>query len=347
NSSASPKSVTATRRFGLRGKAATKRKGEQDDDHDKARAMLEAHQEILNDLEHRCKLFEMAKQNLTIDDDWTVAQTLFGITTFYRRETDGSLSIKLEGKISGVPLFDQVAVLREIDLHCKWAPFCSSSLTVEHLDKLDTVGWFMVGLPHFGIMRDGAFRAIGCDSIYEDGSVLLVAQGIKDRPEDGADNKHLEPTAASSTPDSTPTASTKSSSANKKMNSSLMGDDEEAKHLFDFLSKDPVLDTMDIPAPPTRMGSGRMTIRTFQALIHIESPTDATTKLVTNIDPNLPLIPQSLIDFLMKRLCGVLLSKMQHAAKKVSKDPVTNPHAVKMREERDFYEGWLLPKFQG
>jgi hypothetical protein len=217
-------------------------------------------------------------------------------------------------------------------------------MTIEHLDKLDTVGWFMVGLPHFGLMRDGAFRAIGCDSIYEDGSVLLVAQGIKDTPEDGAADKHLVPTA-SDTPGSTPTASTKASSDNPN-SSSLVGDDE-AKHLFDFLSKDPVLDTMDIPQPPTRMGSGRMTIRTFQALIHIESPTDATSKLVTNIDPNLPLIPQSLIDFLMKRLCGVLLSKMQSAAKKVSKDPVTNPHAVKMREERDFYEGWLLPKFKG
>ncbi|KAL3912378.1 MAG: hypothetical protein SGILL_006908 [Bacillariaceae sp.] len=360
-------------RFTLRASKLQKRQKAKEDkaDYSSAREALDKNHEILSDLEvcfmtgcrvdtihyrqlsfctvsnitsfllqDRCRLFEKAKQNLNVDDDWTVAQTLFGITTFYRREPDGSLSIKLEGKISGVPLFDQVAVLREIDLHYKWAPFCSSSLTVEHLDKLDTVGWFMVGLPHFGIMRDGCFRAIGCDSIYEDGSVLLVAQGIKDRPEDGADDKHLD----LGSPVSTPTTSTKSSSNNKS--SSLVGDAEE-KRLFDFISNDPILDTLDIPVPPTRMGSGRMTIRTFQALIHIESPADAITKIVTNIDPNLPLIPQSLIDFLMKRLCGVLLSKMQSAARKVSKDPISNPHAVKMREERDFYQGWLLPKFQG
>ena len=90
-----------------------------------------------------------------------------------------------------------------------------------------------------------------------------------------------------------------------------------------------------------------MTIRMFQALIHIESPTLATSKLVANIDPNLPLIPQSLLDFLMKRLCGVLLSKLQSAARKIGKDPVTNAHAVKQREEKDFYQGWLLPKFLG
>jgi hypothetical protein len=273
-----------------------------------------------------------------MDDDWTLVQTLFGVTTFYRREADGSLSIKLEGSLEGVPLFDQVAVLREVDLHYKWVPFCSSSLTVCHLDKLDTVGWFCVGLPHFGFMRDGCFRAIGCDSIYEDGTVLLVAQGIQDRPEDGADNKHLEPWIESQ--ESTPTASTKSSA------STMLDAKEQSRH-FDFLSNDPILEKLDIPPPPTRMGSGRMTIRTFQALINIESPTVATSKLVANIDPNLPLIPQSLLDFLMKRLCGVLLCKMQAAAMKISRDPVTNHHAIKMREERDFYQKWLLPKFEG
>ena len=48
----------------------------------------------------------------------------------------------------------------------------------------------------------------------------------------------------------------------------------------------------------------------------------------------------------MKKLCGVLLNKLQHAAKKVSKDPIYNPHACKMREEEGFYKNWLMPKFQ-
>ena len=193
----------------------------------------------------RCKLFAKARINLNSDDEWTVAQTLFGITTFYRREPDGSLSIKLEGSLKDVPLFDQVCVLREIDLHYKWAPFVSSSLTVEHLDKLDTVGWFCVGLPHFGLMRDGCFRAIGCDSIYEDGSVLLVAQGIADKPEDGAENKHLEPS------NTTSMKSSKSSEAQHADSNNDDNDDEEIR-LMNLLSKDPILDTLDIPSPPTR-----------------------------------------------------------------------------------------------
>ena len=255
-------------------------------------------------------MFQRAKQNLNDNEDWTLAQTMFGITTWYRREPeDNSLSIKMEGVMDGVPLFEQVAVLREVDLHCKWAPFCTSSMTVAHVDKLDTVGWFVVGLPNFGLMRDGCFRAIGCDSIAEDGSILLVGKGVEDIPKGK----------------------------------------EESKIALDeaILSDDPVLKTLDIPKPPTRVGAGRITIRTFHAIIEVQSATVAKTKLVANIDPNLPLFPQSLLEFIMKKLCGVLLAKLQGAAKKILKDPVANPHARKMREEEQFYKGWLIPKFKG
>ena len=90
-----------------------------------------------------------------------------------------------------------------------------------------------------------------------------------------------------------------------------------------------------------------MTIRKFEAIIHVESPTKARTLLIANIDPNLPLLPQSLLEFIMKKLCGVLLAKLQQAAKKVGKDPVLNPHACKMRQEEDFYKMWLMAKFEG
>ena len=269
---------------------------------------------------------------------------MFGITTYYRREPDSSLSIKLEGNIDGVPLFDQVAVLREVDLHCKWAPFCSSSLTIAHLAKLDTVGWFVVGLPQFGLMRDACYRVLGTDSIQEDGSILLVGTGIDDR--------QSSPTSLQSPPKSDGagggTNETESSRSSERSSSTTRRGSTTHQHQteFEYLGKDPILKELELPDVPTRMGSGRMTIRKFQAIIHVESPTLAKTKIIANIDPNLPLIPQSLLDFLMKKLCGVLLTKLQHAAKKVSKDPIYNPHACKMREEEPFYKHWLMPKFQ-
>lgn len=274
--------------------------------------------------QQRCALFAKARDNLIDTEDWTLAQTMFGITTYYRREADSSLSIKMEGKLDGVSLFDQVAVLREVDLHYTWAPFVSSSLTIAHLNKLDTVGWFVVGLPSFGLMRDACFRALGCDSMLEDGSVLLVAQGVADKHKDGVKTK-----------------TTKVAQGAAEM--TVM--QQQAKD-FEFLSKDAVLQELDLPAPPKGMGSGRMTIRAFQALINIESPTSASTTMIANVDPNLPFVPQSLLDFLMKKLCGVLLYKLQHAAKRISKDPIYNPHASKMRQEEHFYKNWLLEKFK-
>lgn len=77
-------------------------------------------------------------------------------------------------------LFEQLCVLKEVDLHYKWSPFCTSSLTVADLDKLDIVGWFVIGVPSFGMARDGCYRAIGCDNIQEDGSILLAGQGVQD-----------------------------------------------------------------------------------------------------------------------------------------------------------------------
>lgn len=65
-----------------------------------------------------------------------INQTLFGISTSYRREADGSLSIKIEGELHGVPLFEQLVVLREVDLYHKWAPFMSQSKKLAQLDKM-------------------------------------------------------------------------------------------------------------------------------------------------------------------------------------------------------------------
>ena len=147
---------------------------------------LELQRDVLEKLSQRCRLFRRVQQNLDGEnDDWVLASKHFGINTFYRKERDGSLTIKLEGEMKDCPLFEQLCVLKEVDLHHHWTPFCSSSMTIADIDKLDVVGWFMMGIPSFGLARDGCFRAIGCDNIREDGSILLAGTGIQDiRPGD-------------------------------------------------------------------------------------------------------------------------------------------------------------------
>jgi len=89
-----------------------------------------------------------------------------------------------------------------------------------------------------------------------------------------------------------------------------------------------------------------MTIRTFEAMIHVTSPSSANTKIMANVNPNFSFLPQSLLEFLMKQLAGVVLAKMQDAAKKAMKHPVKNAHARKIREEKEMYQEWILPKFE-
>jgi hypothetical protein len=225
---------------------------------------------------------------------------MFGVTTYYRKQPDGSLSIKMEGVMEGVPLFEQVAIIREVDLHYTWSPFCTESKTLKDINKCDCVGWFVIGAPQFGLSRDGVFRAVGCDTVAEDGSFLIVGQGLHDRP---PDIPYDEP----------------------------------------YLTEG--LEGIEFPKKPTRMGTGRLTLRNFIASIRIISPTACETTLIASIDPHIPL-PQVLLDFVTRKICGVVFHKIQVAARKVSKDPIRNQHAIRMRQDKEFYEGWLLPKFE-
>jgi hypothetical protein len=227
---------------------------------------------------------------------------LFGVSTYYRREHDGSLTIKLEGQLNDVPLFEQLSILREVDLWHHWAPFCTDSRNLAQLGNVDMIGWLVTGSPIFGLSRDLCFRVIGCDSLREQGKIILVAEGIGNE-----------------------------SSENKDHGS--------------FLASDPLIQRIDIPPIPTRLGSGRMTLRKFEAIVDVLSPTSAQTRIISNIDPNISFIPHSLLDFVMRKMCGVLLHHLQQAAHKLSLRPDKTPYAERIRSD-PFYESWLLPKFR-
>jgi hypothetical protein len=294
---------------------------------------------------------------------------LFGIQTFYHREKDGSLSIKLLGEVKDVPLFEQVCVLREVDLHYKWAPFCSSSMTVAELDKLDVVGWFLVGLQKFGLARDGCFRVLGCDHTMEDGSILLTGHGIQDKhhapaPPSTVVSSSIRPPPLSKLGNNSNISDKKDkktscissddnghddighSSSSNSSSSSRENHNSSSSSDYDFLSQDELLKLLPIPPVPTRRGAGRMTIRRFDAIITATSPTSASTIIIANVDPNISFLHSVLLEFVVKHLAGVMLFQLQGAARKAVKHPVTNEHAKRMRAEEAFYKYWLLPKFQ-
>jgi hypothetical protein len=87
-----------------------------------------------------------------------------------------------------------------------------------------------------------------------------------------------------------------------------------------------------------------MEVSSFKCLVDVLSPTTAKTIIVAQIDPKVPL-PKQLVNFVMKNVAGVLLHMFQRQAAAVAKDPECK-HAVKIRQNRSFYEEWLLPKIR-
>mmetsp|Transcript_19684 Transcript_19684/g.36902 ORF Transcript_19684/g.36902 Transcript_19684/m.36902 type:complete len:302 (-) Transcript_19684:2137-3042(-) len=229
-------------------------------------------------------------------------QTLFGVTTSYRREPNSSLSVKIEGELHGIPLFEQLVVLREADLYSHWAPFLSHSKKLAQLDKLDLVAWYVVGVPLFGVTRDAVYRAVGCDCMREEGGVLLVAVGLRDGEEDGVRNGWKDGAGADGGNTGGGGSGDDVDEHGDANGGTERGDRrppppiaESDSNLVDakrssFLARDEILSTLEIPPVPQGMGRGRMTIRNFAASIDILGPTSARTKMVVNVDPNLQLV---------------------------------------------------------
>jgi hypothetical protein len=66
-----------------------------------------------------------------VDDSWILGAHLFGVTTHYKLSDDGLLTVRLEGVLDNFPLFEQIAVIKEVDLFPSWIPFCNHAETVE------------------------------------------------------------------------------------------------------------------------------------------------------------------------------------------------------------------------
>ena len=58
--------------------------------------LLASKQAVIDKLKNRCRIFRRARQNLDGEnEDWIFASKHFGITTYYRKEKDGSLTCKV------------------------------------------------------------------------------------------------------------------------------------------------------------------------------------------------------------------------------------------------------------
>ena len=104
--------------------------------------------ELLN--EHSDKIIEMLTRaeevEITLDfkdteTGWILGTNYYGITTHYMKspEDPTQIVVKMEGVLDDLPLFEQLAVIHEIDLFQDWAPMCQESKTIEKIAAADIV----------------------------------------------------------------------------------------------------------------------------------------------------------------------------------------------------------------
>jgi hypothetical protein len=74
------------------------------------------------------------------------------------------------------------------------------------------------------------------------------------------------------------------------------------------------------------------------------SPSRTETTMVVAVEPRLAL-PQALLNFVLKKMAGVILWLLRRAALRVATDPKAK-HVQRIREDDAFYADWLVPKFQ-
>ena len=65
--------------------------------------------------------------------------------------------------------------------------------------------------------------------------------------------------------------------------------------------------------------------------------------IITNMDLKTNL-PESVMNFILKKMVGVFLFSMEKCARKIRTSPDTSKHGKRMIENADFYQGFLQKK---
>eukprot|EP01032_Pedospumella_encystans_P032587 gene32587-36793_t len=236
----------------------------------------------------RAALIERSIHFVDTSDDWILGADMFGIQTHYRKcaDDENAIVVKIEGKLDDLPLFEQMAVLHEIDLYKEWAPFCTSSVMVDKIGNAELFGYLCVGLPMFS--RDFLMHAYAGDCMQEYGKVVILGHSVEKHPDESKEKS--------------------------------------------------------VPWKSCGWLHKRMHVQDMEAVVEALSPNTAQMKIICRVDLNAPL-PHTLINFLIRKLAGVILYMIQRQTVKVQHDDQCN-HAQRIRNNHAFYRDWLLPKLR-
>lgn len=108
--------------------------------------------------------------------DWILGSEFYGVTTHYKVGEDGLLTVRMEALSDDLPIFEQLAVIHEVDLFRDWVPFCSKSELVTKMGHTELAAYFKISAPFMS--RDTTLHAYGIDALHEKGLILLIGKSV-------------------------------------------------------------------------------------------------------------------------------------------------------------------------
>ena len=244
------------------------------------------------------------------EDEWLPGSTLFGVITKYKKLDNGLISVLIQGKQEDLPIFEQMTVLHEIDLYKEFIPLCNKSLLIDYLSPSELIAYLNVSAKL--VSRDVGIYAYGADCLQEASCVVLV--GTNATNDDDDDDNDNDNDSNNSNSDNTNTNSNSNNKTKKKK----------------------------IPFKKAGWGHQTIDVKEFNAVIEVISPTCAKTSIICTVDLKV-MLPNFIINFVIRNLAGVLLYVIQNQANHMTKN-LNCKHSKRIRENKDFYLNWLLPK---
>lgn len=124
----------------------------------------------------------LAEASLTTaeHDKWVLASTVGGITCHYYVEEDGIVTVRMQGSMKELPLFEQAAVIHEVDFFRTWIPLMTDSLRVQKLGHAELIAYLSVWFPPIG--RDTVIHAYAADCLNEHDTILILGKSVETWP---------------------------------------------------------------------------------------------------------------------------------------------------------------------
>ena len=276
--------------------------------------LLLANRASLKEVIHRARQIKQAV-NLEREIDWTgdgssqwkLGAEYLGIETYYKID-DGRITVRMQGGLTDLPLFEQCAVIHEIDLFSEWIPFCNDSALLEKLGPAELLMYLSVS-PLF-LSRDTCMHTWGADCLNETGQILLFGHSINHtRSEENYQHSTL----------------VEKDWCSSKVKNVRTYSEETA-----------------CPWKAESWTHKKMEIIDFKAMFKPTSANAARTCLEACVDPKIPL-HQALVNFVIKKMAGLALYFFQKRVSEVAHS-VDNSTSRKIQQNSTFYTEWLLPK---